>query len=71
MQKLVQAVDASYRERKGAAGVDLAALRAERLIMKLAKKKGDQIGGAVGGDRDVWDLSSVLGGGWFGEMEIG
>lgn len=72
VQKLLQAVDASYRDREGAGGeVDLAALGSERLMMKLSKKNGAKIGGCVERDRDVLDLSKVLGGGWFGEMEIG
>lgn len=73
VRKLLEAVDATYRERDGGDGgdVDLAALSEERLMMKLSKKNGAKIGGCVEGDRDVLDLSKVLGGGWFGEMEIG
>lgn len=69
---LLQGVEASYRQRAdAAAAVDLAALGAERLMMKLSKKNGARIGGSVEGDGDVRDLSGVTGGGWFGEMEIG
>lgn len=70
VEKLLQAVDESYRGRDGAAA-DLEALSSERFMMKLSKKNGAKIGGAVQGDRDVRDLSGVLGAGWFGEMEIG
>lgn len=74
---LLQGVSEAYHHRRrgggggGGGGVDVAALGAERLMMKLSKRNGARIGGAVVGDCDVWDLSRVVGDGWFGQMEIG
>lgn len=63
---LLRAVEDAYRGDR-----DVAALGAERLMMKLLKKNGDAVGGRVVADSDVWDLSRVVGGGWVGLMEIG
>lgn len=64
--QLLDGVAEAYTGRR-----DVQALGGQRLMMKLARKNGEALGGRVVRDGDVWDLSRVVGGGWIGMMEIG
>lgn len=66
VQKLLEAVATTYRQKRGA-DVDL---DQRRLLMYLSKKGMPAVGGGVGSDADMDGLSKVQGVGWFGVLII-
>lgn len=66
VQKLLEAVAATYREKRGA-DVDLGR---RTLSMYLSKKGVPAVGGDVESDADVDRLSKVQGVGWFGRLIV-